>query len=54
MQAPTMCELNPSRRRPRDEMEEQDPVTYGASSFGEHRNVGSIPPLDATKHATVN
>ena len=41
-----MCELNPSRRRPRDEMEDPDAaVAYGPSSFGEHRNVCRAPLL---------
>ena len=43
MQCPTVCELNPSRRRPRDEMEDPEVTAYGPSSFVEHRNVrGSL------------
>lgn len=54
MQAPTMCELNPPRRRPREEMEDSDQATYGASSFGEHRNVCPLLVLCLSQLRTVN
>lgn len=43
MHNPIVCELNPPKRRTRDEMEEP---AYGPSSFGEHRNVRpAYPPV---------
>lgn len=51
MQCPTVCELNPPRRRPREEME--DPTTYGSSSFGEHRNVRPLGFLSMGHGLTI-
>lgn len=41
MHNPMVCELNPPKRRTREEMEEP---AYGSSSFGEHRNVRRACP----------